>query len=121
MTLLNEKMILQKAQIEAIEEKQIFFVGGMAKSGTTWLERIIDAHPEAVCKGESHFGALLEPAIRQSIATYNALIPKRGNWSRHRNENSSAYQPDQFTFDSSDFDCLLAEAAKLMFAKWVKS
>lgn len=34
---------------------QLFFVSGAPKSGTTWLQRILDAHPEVVCSGEGHF------------------------------------------------------------------
>jgi hypothetical protein len=34
---------------------QLFFVSGAPKSGTTWLMRILDAHPEVVCSGEGHF------------------------------------------------------------------
>jgi hypothetical protein len=36
-------------------EKQIFFVCGAPKSGTTWLQRVLDAHPEISCSGEGHF------------------------------------------------------------------
>lgn len=33
----------------------VFFVVGRAKSGTSWLMRILDAHPEVLCKGEGRF------------------------------------------------------------------
>ena len=33
----------------------VFFVVGFAKSGTWWLTRIMDAHPEILCKGEGIF------------------------------------------------------------------
>jgi hypothetical protein len=36
-------------------EKQIFFVCGAPKSGTTWLQRVLDAHPQLQCSGEGHF------------------------------------------------------------------
>jgi hypothetical protein len=32
----------------------IFFLVGMPKSGTTWLCRMLDTHPEIWCKGEAH-------------------------------------------------------------------
>ncbi len=32
-----------------------FFVVGYQKSGTTWLMRMLDAHPEVLCKGEGRF------------------------------------------------------------------
>ena len=33
----------------------VFFIVGRAKSGTTWLTRTLDAHPEIVCRGEGRF------------------------------------------------------------------
>lgn len=33
----------------------LFFVVGAPKSGTTWLQKVLDAHPEIVCAGEGHF------------------------------------------------------------------
>ena len=121
MALLNEKLESLRAKIESVEQKQIFFLSGMSKSGTTWVERIFDAHPEVVCKGEAHFGILLEPAIRRAVSTYNARIPKKGNWSRHGREHTDSLPPSSFTYNNEDLDYLLAEAAKLMLAKWVKS
>jgi hypothetical protein len=33
----------------------VFFVVGQQKSGTTWLMRTLDAHPEILCRGEGRF------------------------------------------------------------------
>jgi hypothetical protein len=38
-----------------LAETPVFFVVGRAKSGTSWLTRILDAHPEILCKGEGRF------------------------------------------------------------------
>jgi hypothetical protein len=32
-----------------------FFVVGQAKSGTGWLKKMLDSHPEVMCKGEGRF------------------------------------------------------------------
>lgn len=32
---------------------QVFFLVGHQKSGTTWLMKMLDAHPEVMCRGES--------------------------------------------------------------------
>lgn len=40
---------------EASERTPVFFVVGQQKSGTTWLMRILDSHPEILCKGEGRF------------------------------------------------------------------
>ena len=31
--------------------RPVFFVTGLGKSGTRWLTRILDSHPEVLCKG----------------------------------------------------------------------
>jgi hypothetical protein len=36
-------------------ETNMFFICGAPKSGTTWLQRSMNSHPEIVCKGEGHF------------------------------------------------------------------
>jgi Sulfotransferase domain len=41
----------------AKDPPDFFFVGGAPKSGTTWVEKIINAHPLALCVGEGAFFA----------------------------------------------------------------
>jgi hypothetical protein len=60
----------------------VFFVVGYQKSGTTWLMRMLDAHPEILCKGEGRFfGAewrqksLKDANVqRPASSLYNALL-----------------------------------------------
>ena len=47
-----------------LRSKQIFFIGGTAKSGTTWVQLLLDAHPEVSCNGEGHFLDNLKPALK---------------------------------------------------------
>jgi hypothetical protein len=77
----------------------VFFVVGLGKSGTTWLMKTLDAHPEVLCKGEGRFfGADWKKEIlkeetknRQPSSLYNALLGseylrlwiERSPWSRH--------------------------------------
>ena len=42
----------QESQAAAGAAPDVFFVVGRAKSGTTWLTRTFDAHPEILCRGE---------------------------------------------------------------------
>jgi hypothetical protein len=49
----------------------IFFVCGAPKSGTTWLQRILDAHPEVVCSGEGHFISRFSKPAAELINAYN--------------------------------------------------
>ena len=49
----------------------VFFVCGAPKSGTTWLQRILDAHPEVCCSGEGHFVQRFSIPVAKVVNTYN--------------------------------------------------
>jgi hypothetical protein len=88
----NEELIRLRAELAreqaaarlrgSKESPPVFFVVGMAKSGTTWLMRILDAHPEVLCKGEGRFfGRDYRREIlaqmetnQQPSSLYNALL-----------------------------------------------
>ena len=64
-------------------DQTFFYVVGHAKSGTTWLMRLLDAHPEVMCKGEGRiFGrGYKRPDVRkmdtptfQPSSLYRALL-----------------------------------------------
>ena len=48
-----------------------FFVCGAPKSGTTWLQRILDSHPEVTCSGEGAFVEKLLLPMLQTVEKYN--------------------------------------------------
>jgi sulfotransferase family protein len=60
----------------------VFFVTGVGKSGTSWLMRTLDSHPEILCKGEGRFFAAdwrranFDPEGTQALASslYYALL-----------------------------------------------
>ena len=37
------------------QDVPLFFVVGRGKSGTTWLQKTLDSHPEVLCRGEGRF------------------------------------------------------------------
>jgi Sulfotransferase family len=47
--------IEHQADLEAQARCQLFFVGGAPRSGTTWVQQILDRHPEISCRGEGLF------------------------------------------------------------------
>jgi len=56
--------------------RSLFFVGGQGKSGTTWVERALDAHPEISCRGEGH---LLDGLLQQgdrAISRYSEELDR---------------------------------------------
>jgi hypothetical protein len=75
----------------------IFFVCGAPKSGTTWLQRILDAHPEVVCSGEGHFIDRFSLPAAEVINAYNRDL---GLEADQVYEGEPPYQPlDQDEFD----------------------
>lgn len=53
----------------------VFFVVGRGKSGTSWLMRILDAHPEILCRGEGRFFG--REWKREDLKDKEASIPPR--------------------------------------------
>jgi hypothetical protein len=88
----------------------VFFVTGVGKSGTSWLMRTLDGHPEILCKGEGRFFAAdwrranFDPEGTQALASslYYALLHseylrmwvERSVWAR---EGDSARHLDNLT------------------------
>jgi hypothetical protein len=47
------------------------FVSGSPKSGTTWLQKILDAHPAIACAGEGHFVERIANPMARMLREYN--------------------------------------------------
>ena len=52
---------------------RIFFVMGVPKSGTTWLQLLLDAHPKISCRGEDQFDFFLA-RVPRLLTEYNQLL-----------------------------------------------
>jgi len=52
-------------------ERQIVFVVGAAKSGTTWVQNLLGGHPDIVSDGESMAGMALLPTLRDALNFHN--------------------------------------------------
>jgi hypothetical protein len=64
----------QHNAITKLRGKQVFFIGGAPKSGTTWLRLLLNAHPGISCGGEGHFPNRLLPALARALKAYNISI-----------------------------------------------
>lgn len=53
-------------------ERHHFFVCGAPKSGTTWLQRMLDAHPQIQCSGEGHFIERFSVPLAKVMSDYAA-------------------------------------------------
>ncbi len=71
-------------EIAALARKQLFFVGGAPRSGTTWVQQILDLHPEVSCRGEGLFMKhLAEPLEAMMRARGEALAAKNSGLFGH--------------------------------------
>jgi len=82
---------------------QLFFVGGPPRSGTTWLQYLLDSHPEISCRGEGLFMKHLAEPLDTLITTRRqALEAKNASVFRH----ADGYKLP----DAADGDALLGTA-----------
>jgi hypothetical protein len=76
----------------------VFFVCGAPKSGTTWVQRILDAHPEICCSGEGHFIERFTAPVSQTVNAYNQQMTMEAD---QVYEGKPVYGPvDQAEFDA---------------------
>jgi LPS sulfotransferase NodH len=55
------------------EGEPLFFVFGAPRSGTTWLQKAIDAHPQLSCLGEGKF-LVMQRELAKTCAQYSAFL-----------------------------------------------
>lgn len=60
--------------IAEVLNKELFFICGAMKSGTTWLQLLLDGHPHIACRGEGHFEHILAPNLQKALNDYNQKI-----------------------------------------------
>ncbi len=58
----------QQENLIRLAARQLFFVGGAPRSGTTWLQYLLDSHPDVSCRGEGLFGKHLAAPLEKLMA-----------------------------------------------------
>jgi hypothetical protein len=67
----------QQQELLRLAGCQLFFVGGAPRSGTTWLQRLLDSHPDICCRGEGLFPQHLANPLDSLLAQRReALVGK---------------------------------------------
>ena len=107
----------RRPTIDDVLKRELFFVVGVPKSGTTWLQRILDSSPEIACKGESHFVNILRPALSHGLDSYSAEIRRQA---ADASRQGRYPQPDLgAAISDNESAYLFVTAMALMFAKWL--
>lgn len=89
------------ARITEIYGRPLFFVIGPPKSGTTWLQLMLDGHPEIHCAGEGHFTDWIGEPLKELLADYNKNL---------KFNNQFIYREDRYYsgFTHADYRYLIA-------------
>ena len=98
------------ADIAALLAKDLFFVGAHPKSGTTWMQAMLNAHPEVSCSGEGHFANRFAPLLESALTTHNQLITRKNG------SIFKEFKPFPL-FEKQEFAYLLATAIALMLLR----
>jgi hypothetical protein len=98
------------AQIGALAAKQVFFIGGSPKSGTTWLQLLLDAHPAVACKGESQTVNHLARLLMESFDKHNQVLAQK-------NTTVFSELPAVPLYNRDDLAYLIAASLLLLLAK----
>ncbi len=108
-----EKYRQVSERLSKVFEKEIVFIVGATRWGTSWMQQCLDAHPDICCKGEGHFTDILFPLLARGFDDYNARAEAIGNRMRMGGLTGNAAG---LTFD--DVHHLMATAIGLMFERW---
>jgi glycosyltransferase involved in cell wall biosynthesis len=113
---LGERMRLREARPRAARPAKPagellpppFLVTGRARSGTSWLMRILDAHPEILCRGEGRFyGARYRVGDSNVRSLHGALLASKPlrDWA----ENSAWTRGRDFRQEIGEMTAILAD------------
>jgi len=113
---MNHQQTLKR--LADVFDRRIFFIVGLTRPGTAWLQHAIDVHPDAACRGEGHFTDSLLPLMGRAFVDYNkAMQSLRASMSAADIAATSLGRTAGFT--NSDVSFLMASAVALSLAKQV--
>jgi hypothetical protein len=121
-----------RSKEQAVKERPPFFIVGHGKSGTTWLARLLDAHPEILCLWEGRF--FNKAWYREDLAEMEARVPSRSLYGALSNSQDLRLWLERSVWSRSDdaeeplanltrlavdyfFECRLAESGKIVSGK----
>ena len=95
-------------------KKDMVFVVGVTRWGTSWVQQCSDNHPKACCKGEGHFTDTLFPGLAKLVDQYNQDVEKIGN-----RMHLAGLPGNTAGFTFEDVEYLMQTAVMLMMQRWV--
>ncbi len=61
--------LIRQEELASLLKRQLFFIGGAPRSGTTWLQHMLHCHPDISCRGEGLFAGQLATPLDALMAT----------------------------------------------------
>lgn len=107
---LSKNAFEQIASLQELEARQIFFIGGAPRSGTTWIQHLIDGHPEASCMGEGLFWQQVYYPLTTMIENWRTAL-------QGKNRTQFSHTGGYPLPDDKDRDLLLATSILKSFQR----
>src|ERR1700712_5813674 len=79
MVLPMQSWIEHHRDLAQLAERQLFLVGGAPRSGTTWLQQILDSHPDSSCRGEGLFHKHLATSLEAAMAARGEALDAKNS------------------------------------------
>lgn len=100
----------QQTDVARVLDRKLFFIASCSKSGSTWLQHILDGHPNICCHGEAFLPTFLRPLLQNLASQYNQLH-KCGH-TRNKAERSGDLTDEHVRF-------LYRNATALIMGQWL--
>lgn len=94
-------------ELDRLADMPLFFIGGLPRSGTTWIQQLTNAHPEVFCLGESQFIGSIAGPIGRTIVTH----------AQNRGEEHAVWAPASKGYDRGSAHRVL----RLAFLELIRS
>lgn len=97
-------------QLTQTLDKQLFFIASCSKSGSTWLQHVLDGHPAIACYGEAFLITVLRNLFGQLQQTYN-----RSHKCGHKRNND----PRRGDLSNQNIQTLHRLASSMIMSRWI--
>jgi hypothetical protein len=97
-------------RIAAVRQRELFFVVGAIKSGTTWVQKLLDGHPQMCCNGESHLGHYFAPALAKLLSQHNKMLRSKNRMLTGTEVGYPTFSREHLNYLLETAFCLLLDA-----------
>ena len=109
-------MTITRKKLLKVFEKELFFIVGTPKSGTTWLQAMLDSHPSIVCKGEGHYVDMFYLELSRQLDKYNKTVAVQGGIVAHLKQYGGHVETLKYRMEDANY--LLTLTIAMMMSKW---